>query len=90
MSVAGTSIQAYNEHRASGKLNNQSQHILDCMKFGIAYSRRELIGLTGLELSSICGRVNEMLSAGILKEAPQRKCSVTNKTITPVERAGLF
>lgn len=90
MTVADTSIKAYKEHRSSGKISTQAQHILDCMKFGVTYSRRELIAVTGLELSSICGRVNEMLSAGILKEGPQRKCGITHKTITPVERAGLF
>ena len=68
MTVAQTSIQAYKEHRATGKVGLQARAILDFMNPGESYSRRELHVLTGLELSSICGRVNELLEMGMLKE----------------------
>lgn len=87
MSVAHTSIAAYQEHIASGKVGKQAQSILESMRPGINYSRRELVMITGLELSSVCGRVNELLQIGMLHEAAPRKCGVTKKTITPVERA---
>lgn len=39
---------------------------------------------TGLELSSICGRVNELLGSGLLEEAPTRRCRITGKSVHPV------
>jgi hypothetical protein len=90
MSVAFTSIDAYKEHKAQGKVGTQAQHILDFIVFGKDYSRREIAGLTGLELSSVCGRVNELLEIGALKEVMPRKCKVTGKTIKPVVKNSLF
>ena len=90
MSVAFTSVDAYNQHKAQGKTSTQAQHILDFLAFGKDYSRREISGLTGLELSSVCGRVNELLSVGALKEVVPRKCKVTGKTIKPVVKNSLF
>ena len=90
MSVAFTSIDAYKEHKAQGKVGTQAQHILDFLAFGKDYSRREIAGLTGLELSSVCGRVNELLEIGALKEVMPRKCKVTGKTIKPVVKNSLF
>ena len=90
MTVADTSIKAYKEHIATGKVGAQAQSILEFMNPGEAYSRRELAVLTGLELSSICGRVNELLSIGLLVEGVKRKCRVTKKTISPIMKESLF
>jgi hypothetical protein len=90
MTVAQTSINAYREHRASGKVGAQAKAILDFMNLGESYSRRELHVLTGLELSSICGRVNKLLKMGMLKEGSKRKCMVTKKTVSPVIKDSLF
>lgn len=90
MTVAETSVLAYKEHKAAGKVGNQAVSIFEKMDFHKDYSRREIVQLTGLELSSVCGRVNEMLQIGMLKEVSQRKCSVTGKTIKPVVKISLF
>ena len=90
MTVANTSINAYKEHRASGKLGNQAREIFNAMQFNVTYSRRELVKLTGLELSSVCGRVNELVSSGLLMEMPSRKCMVTGKTVKPVAKSQLI
>jgi hypothetical protein len=91
MSVATTSREAYKEHRATGKVGAQAQKILDKMQPGVEYSRRELVELTGLELSSICGRVNELLGSGLIQEGKTRPCRVTGKSVHPVYRnSGLF
>jgi hypothetical protein len=90
MTVAQTSISAYKEHIATGKVGAQAQAILDFMNQGDNYSRRELSVLTGLELSSICGRVNELLEVGLLVEGTKRKCMVTKKTVCPVIKNSLF
>lgn len=90
MTVAETSIIAYKEHRATGKVGSQALSIFDAMEFHKDYSRRELVAVTGLELSSVCGRVNEMLQVGMLKEVSSRKCKITGKTIKPVVKISLF
>lgn len=91
MSVSTTSIAAYREHRETGKVGAQARKILVAMRPGVEYSRRELCEVTGLELSSICGRVNELLSSGHIQEGRVRPCRVTGKTVHPVYRdADLF
>ena len=91
MSVATTSIAAYRDHREKGKVGAQARKILVAMRPGVEYSRRELVDLTGLELSSICGRVNELLGSGLIQEGRTRPCRVTGKSVHPVYReADLF
>jgi len=85
MSVADTSIEAYREHKDTGKVGQQATAILNQMSPDRDYSRKELAGLTGFELASVCGRVNEMLALGLLDELPSRKCSITGKNIHPVK-----
>jgi predicted transcriptional regulator len=84
MSVAETSITAYREHQATGRIGQQAQALLDAMEPWTTYSRRELSKETGLELSSICGRVNELVQIGLLKEGMKRKCRITKKTVCPI------
>jgi hypothetical protein len=89
--IADTSVTAYREHRDTGKLGRQASFILEQMG-DKTYSRRELARHTGLELSSVCGRVNELLAIGLLEEVDSRRCSITGKTIHPVRltRPSLF
>ena len=84
MSVSDTSIKAYHEHGDEGKIGKQSRLILSKMRKGKDYSRREIAKEFALELSSVCGRVNELLAIGLLEELESRPCKVTNKTIHPV------
>lgn len=86
MAVAPTSIENYHEHRRSGKLGTQAQLIFDFLKkhWNKNWSRMEIAECTGLRLSSVCGRVAELLESKLIEERPERPCSVTQKTITPV------
>ncbi len=83
---SSTSIQNYHEHRRSGKLGDQAQQVLDFLtaRPNSNYSRAELAEATGLRLSSVCGRVNELVERGYITERPQRPCLITGKTISPV------
>ena len=85
MTVASTSIEAYIEHKDTGKVGKQASTILEKMSPTTDYSRKELSRLTGFELSAICGRVNELLGLGLLEELASRKCSITGKNIHPVK-----
>ena len=60
------------------------------MEFGDDYSRRELAKECGLELSSVCGRINELLAVDLVRELPARKCKITGRTVKPVSKVILF
>lgn len=88
MTVAQTSIENYRAHRDTGRMARQTQQVFD----GIAASRTdcsrgELAEKLGLRLSSVCGRVNELLARGLIEEAGVRPCRVTGKTVRPVRLA---
>jgi len=85
MSVSDTSIEAYIEHKESGKIGKQASYILNSLQDGKSYSRRELANKFNLELSSVCGRVNELLAEGLLEETEKRSCEMTGKTIHPIK-----
>ena len=92
MNVATTSIEAYREHRSSGKLGDQAREIVEflALRTDRDWSRAELSEEMGLRLSSVCGRVNELLHSGHIEAAPNRACTVTGKKINPVRLKGLF
>lgn len=83
------SIQNYHEHEDSGALGRQAGAIYAYLNDGRQRSRAELAMQTGMRLSSVCGRVNELLNVGLLFEGGNRKCSVTGRTIRPVYRPQL-
>jgi hypothetical protein len=85
MTVADTSIEAYKEHKETGKLGRQAATLLEKMVYGKDYSRKELSRATGFELSAVCGRVNELLALGLLEEIEPRKCTITGKRIHPIK-----
>lgn len=86
MSVAHTSVENYHEHRRSGKLGAQAQQILDFLKSNWTknWSRLEIAASLDLRLSSVCGRINELIEARLVEERPERPCSITGKTVKPV------
>jgi DNA-binding IclR family transcriptional regulator len=48
------------------------------------YTRSELAKRTGIRLSSICGRVSELIALGYLEEAGRRRCTETGRSAHPV------
>ena len=92
MTVATTSIANYHEHKGSGRLGKQSRAIVEFMAINIDrdWSRAELAEQLGLRLSSVCGRVNELIHSRHVEPQPNRRCQVTAKTVSPVRLRGLF
>lgn len=64
--VSETSRDAFNSIRREGKLQPMQKSILDALKDGRLYTRKQLRDITGMELSSVCGRVNSLLAAGLI------------------------
>lgn len=87
--VSDTSIENYHLHRDSGELGRQAAAVLAFIEHMPArdVSRRELAFAMKMELSSVCGRVNELLKAGLLVEGDKRACRMTGKTVHPVRPA---
>ena len=84
-----TSTLAYYELKNSGKRDTQVGQILNCLKdqeFSTDLTLKEISRLTGLEINAVSGRVNGMKKDGLVSEAPKRKCRVTGRWVTPVER----
>ena len=83
-----TSMIAYKEHNESGKLDQQKQHIKKLLLTEYPLSRREISKATNIEISSVSGRVNEMIKMGVVEETTKRKCMFSKKLITPVHLVG--
>lgn len=93
MSVALTSLQNYRQHRDEGRISAQCMEILRYVddKPGKDFSRAEISEALDMRLSSVCGRVNELLKDGYLESTPHtRHCQVTGKTVHPVRARPLF
>lgn len=85
--VSVTSAIAFQEHRATGKVCRQAANILKFIsqhKRATGWSRSELAEETGIRLSSVCARVNELVEKGRLAPAPMRKCRITGRKVNPV------
>lgn len=83
-----TAIESFHAHRASGHVTSSQQAILDAMKPGRDYSLSELSAMTGIEKSSVSGRINEMLESGAVVVSRLRACKVTGKKARATKRAG--
>ena len=81
--VADTSIQAYREIPVK-RLSASQERLMRVIRDGCDYSRAELAILTGIPLQGVCGRVNELITAGRLEHGSKRTCSRTGQTINPV------
>jgi hypothetical protein len=88
--IATTSVENYRAHRDSGKLGEQAQAIVDFLaRHGSRdWSRAELSEALDMRLSSVCGRVNELLRSRHIDAAPVRPCSVTGKRVNTVRKVG--
>ena len=82
--VRGISIEAYERHIESGKQLTQWQKIYAFLEEHRPLTRSELSERVGIRLSSVCGRVNELLQAGLIEEYERRRCSVTKEPAHPV------
>lgn len=86
MTVADTSLDAYRDHRDSGELGAQQRKVMLFFHTkGGEHTRAELAERVPMRLSSVCGRVNELIEMGYLAEGPRRRCSVTGRNAHPVK-----
>jgi len=85
VTVRGISIEAYYRHMDSGKALNQWQRIYyELIITGRKLTRAELAEYMHIRMSSVCGRVHELMRAGLLVEYPRRSCGITHEQAHPV------
>ena len=83
--VRNTSIIAYNDLKLSGKQPTQKQIILNALRENkTPMSLQEICDRTNFQINAVSGRVNDLKKSNQVIESPQRKCTITLKTITPV------
>ncbi len=85
--VAETSIAAY--HALGQKLGRQQQIIVAHLSKHCHrdWTRGELAHATGMRLSSVCGRIAELMALHIIIEGARRPCATTNVNSHPVSLA---
>jgi hypothetical protein len=87
--VATTSIENYHEHKRSGKLGQQAANVLEFIERHPHrdWTRAEIAQALHLPLSSVCGRVNELIKARLLIPAPNRPCHISGKKVCPIRQS---
>jgi hypothetical protein len=82
--VAETSIRAY---RAIKDLSHCQRVVVNTMQPGVLYSRRELEALTGMRSGPVCGRVAELLEAGLIEIPGEKVCNMSGKHVEALKLA---
>lgn len=87
--IKQTSVDAYYAMIAGPKLGEQQRAIVAYLARNCHrdFTRAELAQYLGLRVSSVCGRVNELLEQQAVVETPRRKCSVTGSSAHPLKLA---
>ena len=84
MTARSISIAAYEKHIESGKRDTQWMMIYGYLDQHYPTTRSELSEQLNIRMSSVCGRVNELMKAGMVQEYERRKCRVTGEQAHPV------
>lgn len=84
--MTSTSIEAYQKINEDGTVGQQAEEILKFLKFhGEPMTNKEIQQSTGLEISSVSGRVNDLKKHGKVVVVGKRPCEVTGNTATIVQ-----
>lgn len=84
-----TSLLAFADPLEQGEITQRQFEVLDFLTEhrGLNFSRREIAKMTGMELCSVTGRVNELLQKRLIVEEAKRACCISRKTVHPVRVA---
>ena len=78
--VRDTSIDAYHKLKQDGKRIPQWMCVIHTLRRGEGLTRGEIAQLSGMRLSSVCGRVNELIQENVLADGARRKCQITDES----------
>ena len=80
-----TSRSSYRTVKTDGSMGRQDHLLL--LKKRPGKTRLEISHLSGICLSSVCGRVDELIRAGKLEDNHKRICSISKRTAHVVRPA---
>ena len=84
--MTSTSIEAYKTISEDGTVGQQAEDILSFLKFkGKPMTNKEIQRSTGLEISSVSGRVNDFKKHNKVVVVGKRPCEVTGRMVTIVK-----
>jgi hypothetical protein len=81
--MSDTSLDAYRSHSVRA-LSAGQRRVMDVIRPGVDFTRAEIAHAAGVPLQSVCGRVNELVTAGRLENGPRRICSRTGNAANPL------
>ena len=84
--VTQTSRDAFHALTSTSK---QCTAILNAMRCGTKYSRRQVASLCGLETSTSAARFNALIAAGKVLIVGRIKCPQTGKSVEAVAKAAM-
>jgi predicted transcriptional regulator len=92
-SVTASSLAAYDA--IVGVITQEKEReIVEVMKSGRAFTRREVSNITGMETSSVSARVNHLIFIGVIEVSGHIRCPITKKLVEAIRLApkqqGLF
>ena len=83
--MTSTSLEAYQKINEDGTVGQQAEEILNFLKeHGEPMTNKEIQKSTGLEISSVSGRVNDLKKRGLVEVVGKRPCGVTGNTASIV------
>jgi predicted ArsR family transcriptional regulator len=59
--IKATSRSSYYQHVIEGKAKTQREQILECLENSKPLTRLQISDITGIRLTSVCGRVNALI-----------------------------
>lgn len=89
--IADTSLSAYSSLKKRGALTAGQKRIMLWMFMqpnGSRFTRAEIAQKMGIPLQSCCGRTNELLKLGYLRELPSVRCPVTGNPAHQLQVTG--
>lgn len=88
--VKDTSREAYSSlslFESESKLSKMQEAIINQMQYDKEYTRKELAVKTGMETSTIAGRVNELVKSGAIEIVGKKKCPISKKKVECLMRS---
>lgn len=85
--MSSNEIKRHNldEHEFSGKLMGQQREVLLCVQDAGKLTRNQVSEITGIRLTSVCGRAKTLLDNGLLTVGESIQCPVTGKHVGALE-----
>ena len=77
--IKGTSRTAYLHHSVEGHTISQREHIMRCLSTSGPLTRFQISRLTGIRLTSVCGRVKALIDKGQIEITHEAEDPMTGK-----------